>query len=214
MHRRLPTNPNLSLFEGEYYKNIPVLTNSGPLAEPYLEKIKSVFDKTLEEYSRVYVLRFDLRFPHGYFTLYSDHISKFIDSLKAKMYADLNRKNKQGMCDLRYVWAKEQDTSDNPHYHVAIFLNKDVYFTHGNISAYEGNLSAMIKQSWTSSLGLSTHEVVGRVNFPKFCGYWVDKNSMFFNNQYNDCFQRLSYLTKIETKIFQTGLKNFGSSRK
>jgi len=214
MHKRLFTNTNLSLFEDEYYKNIPVLTNSGPLSEPYLEKIKSVFDKTLEEYSRVYVLRFDLRFPQGYFTFDSDHISKFIESIKAKMDADLNRKNKKGMCHLRYVWAKEQDTSDNPHYHVAIFLNKDVYFVHGELSAHEGNLSAMIRQAWASSLGLSFHEIVGCVHFPKHCGYWVDKNSMFFIGQYNDCFQRLSYLAKVETKIFQCGLKNFGSSRR
>ncbi|HFD4028179.1 inovirus Gp2 family protein [Vibrio parahaemolyticus] len=214
MHKILFTNPNLSLFESDNYNSMPVLTTYGPFAKQYLERTKDVFDKTLEEYPRVYVLRFDLRFPQGYFTNDSDHISKFIESLKAKMDSDLNRKNKRGMCNLRYVWAKEQDTSDNPHYHVAIFLNKDVYFTHGRINADEGNLSAIIHQAWASSLGLSNHEVVGCVHFPKHCGYWVDKNSMFFNGQYNDCFQRLSYLAKVETKVFQCGLKNFGSSRR
>ncbi|MDH5938684.1 inovirus Gp2 family protein [Vibrio splendidus] len=212
MRRRLPTNPNLSLFEDEYYKNIPVLTNYGPLAEPYLEKIKSVFDKALEEYSRVYVLRFDLRFPSSYLTFDSDHISKFIASLKAKIHADLKRKNKLSLCDLRFVWAKEKDSSDNPHYHVAIFLNKDVYFTHGKLSAEDGNLSAMINHAWSSALSLFYHELVGCVNFPSRCSYWVDRKNMFFNDQYNDCFKRLSYLAKVKTKIFQGSLKNFGGS--
>ncbi|WP_434762508.1 inovirus Gp2 family protein [Vibrio fortis] len=214
MYKRLFTNTNLSLFESDKYKSIPVLTTCGPFAKQYLERTKSVFDKTLKEYPRVYVLRFDLRFPQRYFTFYSDHISKFIESLKSKIDADLNRKNKKGMCNLRFVWAKEQDTSDNPHYHVAIFLNKDVYFTHGYLSAHDGNLSAMIKQAWASSLGLLFHELNGCVHFPRDCGYWIDKNGILFKEQYNACFLRLSYLAKVETKIFQKGLKNFGSSRK
>ncbi|EGQ7913983.1 TPA: inovirus Gp2 family protein [Vibrio parahaemolyticus] len=214
MHKRLFTNPNLSLFESNEYNSIPVLTTCGPFAKQYLERTKAVFDKTLEEYPRVCVLRFDLRFPRGYFTFDSDHISKFIESLKAKMDADLNRKNKQGMCVLRYVWAKEQDISDNPHYHVAIFLNKDVYFTHGKINADEGNLSAMIHQAWASSLQCLLHEVSGCVHFPDNCGHWIDKNNISYDEDYSNCFKGLSYLAKVQTKVFQGGLKNFGSSRR
>nr|WP_275124505.1 inovirus-type Gp2 protein [Vibrio cholerae] len=32
---------------------------------------------------------------------------------------------------LRYVWVREQLSSENPHYHVALFLNKDIYFCLG-----------------------------------------------------------------------------------
>ncbi|WP_373272124.1 YagK/YfjJ domain-containing protein [Vibrio parahaemolyticus] len=42
----------------------------------------------------------------------------------------------------------------------------------------------------------------------------MDKNNISYDEDYSNCFKGLSYLAKVQTKVFQGGLKNFGSSRR
>ncbi|MBF4332576.1 inovirus Gp2 family protein, partial [Vibrio anguillarum] len=126
--KRLIQNSNLTLFYGERFFSNPVIKEHGPLCKEYLIAIKDVLDVSLAEYNRVYVQRIDLRYP-GYYENYNcGDISRFFSSLKEKIKYDLKTKNKIGKCNLRYVWVREQLSSENPHYHVALLLNKDVYF--------------------------------------------------------------------------------------
>ncbi|SGZ19817.1 inovirus Gp2 family protein [Moritella viscosa] len=214
MNNRLFTNTNLTLNTTSIFNDMLILNNHGPLVNEYLERCQNVLDLALFEYSRVYAFRFDLRYPEKYWATDTNVISKFTASLKAQIDADLNRKGKRGRSNLRYVWAKEQDTSTNPHYHLMIFLNKDIYFTKGNMNAVDGNLASMINQAWASALGLCTFELLGCVNFSNNGDYWINKNSVDLKKEYDACFQRLSYLAKSETKVYSGGCKSFGSSRK
>ncbi|GHY93278.1 inovirus Gp2 family protein [Vibrio cholerae] len=208
------SNPNLTMINESEFMSFPITTNNGNLARQYLYKIKETLDLSLTEHHRIYVQRVDLRYPKNFFGYNSYAITRFIESLKSKIESDLNRKKKNGKCKLRYVWAREQACSETPHYHVALILNKDVYFCLGNFSNDNGNLSSMIKEAWASALGIEYFQVENSVHFPKNSTYYIHKGRESYLEEYRQCFYRLSYLAKIDTKIYSNGLKNFSTSRK
>ncbi|CAB1238941.1 inovirus Gp2 family protein [Vibrio cholerae] len=212
--KRLIQNPNLTLFYDERFLSNPVIKEHAPLCKEYLIAIKDVLDTSLTEYSRVYVQRIDLRYPSYYTGHNFGDISRFFSSLKAKIKHDLKTKGKVGKCTLRYVWVREQLSSGNPHYHVALFLNKDVYFCLGDITKDSDNFSSMIKAAWASALGIEYFEVKSSVHFPSNSTYYIYKGKDPYQEEYRQCFYRLSYLAKIDTKIYSNGLKNFSTSRK
>jgi len=212
--KRLIQNSNLTLFHDESFFSNPVIVRHGPLCENYLVSIRDVLEFSLAEYNRVYVQRIDLRYPNYYSEYNSGDISRFISSLNAKIKHDLKTKNKVGKCNLRYIWVREQLSSENPHYHVALFLNKDVYFCLGDFTNDSGNLSAMIKEAWASALGVDYFVVENSVHFPKNSTYHIHKNRESYQEEYKMCFHRLSYLAKVNTKVYSNGLKNISTSRK
>lgn len=189
----------------------------------YLLKIKSVFDKALMEHPRTFVIRFDLHIPIHPICVdipnpYSSNvISKFIDSFKAHIKADLNTKRREGKrvheTSIRYIWVKEQKTAQEPHYHVALFLNNDTYFTLGNYDGSGNNLASKVYSAWASALGIEYFSISRYVHFPQDTPtYFVNMNSSKYIDDYNQVFYRLSYLAKLETKVFGTKEKNFGYS--
>ncbi|WP_267865234.1 YagK/YfjJ domain-containing protein, partial [Vibrio parahaemolyticus] len=58
-------------------------------------------------------------------------IKRFFESLKAKIKAQEKRmkasEKRVYPCHLRYVWCRERNKSDNDHYHLVLFFNKDRY---------------------------------------------------------------------------------------
>lgn len=206
---RVPGNSNLTIFHNQLFNGMPVYRK--PLVKEYLMSIQHFLEMSLNEYSRLYVLRFDLRYPENYFCFDSGlDITTFIARLNSRLEADLKRKGKEHKCHMRYVWVKEKEYSDNYHYHFAISLNKDVYFTKGKFDSSERNLSKMIQEAWESVIGNCIPGQSGLVHFCENGDYWINDKG----DKYKECFERLSYLAKIETKNFGTGQKNLGSSRK
>ncbi len=97
---------------------------------------------------------------------------------------------------------------------MALFLNKDVYFCLGDVTNDSGNLSSMIKGAWASALGIEYFEVKSSVHFLSNSTYYIYKEKESYQETYRQCFYRLSYLAKTDTKIYSNGLKNFSTSRK
>lgn len=190
----------------------------------YLSRIKSVLDKAMDEYSRVVVLRFDLHFPKifSHADIPSEYdssvITRFIESFKAQVTADKNRKRREAKrwygCTVRYIWAKEIHSAINPHYHVALVLNRDAYFGFGRYSQLRTNVAGKIYRAWASALSRSAEESMPLVHIPNNPVYNLDKNSPYYLEQYKAVFYRLSYLAKIETKCFGNRGKNFATSRR
>ncbi|MEC6832291.1 inovirus Gp2 family protein [Photobacterium toruni] len=192
--------------------------------EGYLSSIEKVIDKSLNDYSRILAVRFDLRLPKGNSDDYIDiHdgfnrerlLSKFIDSLKSKVKFYVKRKNKEWRrnhrCQLRYVWCREKESSDNEHYHVMIIVNKDIYRMIGEYH-HNGSLASMIVSAWGSSLELDFDQVKRLVYFPKNHSYIIDYNSSEYINQYDCLFHRVSYLAKTRTKNINRYYRSFGCS--
>lgn len=195
------------------------------LCVEYLESIHTTIDKALSEHSRTTVLRFDLHLPeritcpdypyeHG-----SGVITRFIESFKAQIKADLVKKEREGKrvhsCTPRFVWGKETNEATQPHYHVALLLNKDTYLGFGDYRTLNNNLAGKIYRAWASALMYKPEDVMNLVHIPRDTPcYHLEKNSRFYQHQCNEVFRRLSYLAKFETKHYGQKSKNFSCSRK
>ena len=83
----------------------PVLTSIGPLSPYYLDRVLTVLNRALADHPRTLAIRFDLRLPDGYGDVGSDLMTKFVESLKAQIKADLHRRTAQGkrvhLCNMR-----------------------------------------------------------------------------------------------------------------
>ena len=213
MNKRLATNTNIKLFQGNEYDGLPILDYV--MSKDYLKKIKITSRYALHDHTRSLIIRADLRVPIWMGNVDTALISQFIASLKAQIKADLQKKANAGSrvypCNLRYVWAKEQDLSWHWHYHTLLFLNKDAYHTVGDINAVNGNMAARIKKAWASALGLGIDETAGLV---QFCGeFHLDNNSPWINAHLSPVFEAASYLAKVATKNYGDHTKHFGCSR-
>ena len=229
-----PHNHNLTVYSKEsWWNNHPVLQKPLGLVEQYLRRIQQTLDHACTEYTRLSVMRFDLHFPQNLHCRDDQAISRFVDALKAKIRADQQRKQAQGKraypCNLYYVWAKERVSSEACHYHMAIMLNRDAYFTLGNYTAAAccndpdmpvdhwqeppENMAGRILSAWASALGMSMAHMVGLVHFPDNPVYSLNRNDMAFTDQYNAVFRRLSYFAKVESKQYGDRSRHFGCSR-
>lgn len=218
MRLRHPQNTNLHLHHAPYWKGYPVLQNRGPLVEEYLEKIDRTLVNATQEYSRVSVFLVCVRFPStGEAFREAAFISNFSASLKAQLAAEEERKRSIGQriypCQPRFVWVREQDGAEKPHFHIAIILNKDAFHTLGDFGASEGNMAARITKAVASSMSISVEAARGLAHFPENPVYYLDVNSQMFGVQRSAVFRRISYFAKAATKKYGTGGKNFGCSR-
>jgi hypothetical protein len=198
------------------FQGMKVQTKCGPLKSSYLSSIKKTLDLALSEHPKTCAMRFDLRYPDSFekHQAESKHISKFIDSLKAILDADLKRKKKIDRCTLRTIWVKEQRESVKPHYHAVLLVNGNVYNQLGLFTKDQGNMAARIKKAWASALGVELWEIDGAVHFSDNPTYMVDKNKPDYKERYEELFYRLSYFAKLDTKVYGDSSKNFGCSRK
>lgn len=217
---RNPFNPNQTLFLEPTYKNFPVQTHQGPLIENYLQRLHGMFVSAMNEYSRLYVVRLDLRFRAGDelpdIARTNLPIKKFLDSLKAKLkHKDMmtlrrtGRKNDHGM---RYAWAREIGSdSQRPHYHLVLILNGDAYRSLGNYrDAEQPGLYKRCQEAWASAIGQPFDLADGLVS--------VAPNGQWSLNRLDqmvfcDAFYSASYLCKARSKVFELGFHAFDCSR-
>ncbi|MBR9873168.1 MAG: inovirus Gp2 family protein [Vibrionaceae bacterium] len=208
----------------QLFNQLPVL-DGYELKESYLTSIQNVMNNALADHPRTMMVRFDLHLPSqgncpDSPQMYDTSvITQFIESFKAHVNADLAKKKgvqkRVHPCHLRYIWAKEMNEARQPHYHLALFVNKDKYFTLGEYRWVSDNLAGMIYKAWHSALGLGFEGGLNLVHFPMDTPiYYIDCNSESYITQYNEAYRRLSYLAKVETKQYGDRTKNFSCSRK
>lgn len=187
-------------------------------------KVIDVVNNALIFHKRIIAIRVDLRYPGKSQEMvfqrgYSDSdISRFIASLKAKLDADLVRKEKAWGRSLKnhlsYVWAREiGPRSLKPHYHLLLLMNKDVYHCLGDYQATEGTLASLISSAWCSALDLPAWQFGNLVSFPPSPVSYLDANSSAFEQQVLTVLNRAAYLCKFETKQAEAGYRAFGTSR-
>ncbi|WP_019613663.1 inovirus Gp2 family protein [Psychromonas ossibalaenae] len=217
-------NRNLTIFNQSQFNGWDLLPNLRMITQ-YLQSIESVLDKALTEHPRTLVVRFDLHlpsvvdcpdYPREFDTTV---ITRFIESFKAQVNADLIKKRREGnrvhSCTVRYAWCKETANAAQHHYHVALLLNKDTYYGFGDYRAVNNNLAGKIYRAWASALMFSPEDILTLIHFPKDTPcYHLNVNSSEYNTECNKVFRRLSYLAKAETKEYGNRSNNFGCSRK
>lgn len=110
--------------------------------------------------------------------------------------------------DLRYVWAKERDTSHHDHYHVRLFLNANAYRTLGRLDKDDGNLSVRLLKAWATALRLYPEDVEGLVHME---GNRILRRGN--SDQLSDFFEWCSYMCKANSKNYGRNGKSFGYSQ-
>lgn len=190
----------------------------------YIGRIEEVVNLALQDHSRTSAIRIDLRFPdintdHPSYFVNSDTsaITRFIRSLEAQLKADLARKSARQQRvlknTLRYCWVREYGPkSQKPHYHVLLFLNKDIYAFLGDYKAGEGNLASKIQRAWCSALGIDVDWFSSLVQFHNPAVYYLDVNSCEFQNNLRRFLLDAEYLAKEYSKVISPRARSFGCS--
>lgn len=212
------------------YKGLEVLYPVSELNTHYLDRIILTMSKALKDYKRVHALRLDLRLPvsdsekdilrrdevlNNTFNQ-KNIIKRFFESLKAKIKAQEKRmkasEKRVYPCHLRYVWCRERNKSNNDHYHLVLFFNKDRYFSSG-YRDNEESLVRLIMDAWSSALGEYVDNADRLVQLVYKGTHYLDQNKYDFENKYQALFTRLSYFAKNRTKHYGEGKRCFGTSQ-
>ncbi|HHG3301364.1 TPA: inovirus Gp2 family protein [Vibrio parahaemolyticus] len=212
------------------YKGLDVLYPVSELNTHYLDRITLTMSKALKDYKRVHALRLDLRLPVSdseknilrrdeFLNNTFDQkniIKRFFESLKAKIKAQEKRmkasEKRVYPCHLRYVWCRERNKSNNDHYHLVLFFNKDRYFSSG-YRDNEESLVRLIMDAWSSALGEYVDNADRLVQLVYKGTHYLDQNKYDFENKYQALFTRLSYFAKNRTKHYGEGKRCFGTSQ-
>jgi hypothetical protein len=242
--KRVPGSPQLRLHYESHYDNWPVLQQPkyGGLVENYLKRTWEVIDTALSEYPRVYAVRVDLRYPKSYpGELRQDNhcMKRFFDYLQR----ELDRAGLKYPTRMHYVWAREQDSSAHPHYHLLLLLNRDAINQIGNYAPcdeggyHQHTLYHRIARAWAGALGLVNdrgieglvHYAVGRqydTDSPYGCDDPTRRRKVDYrtgqfqirrgksDHELARLYYRASYLCKAYSKCFGQGIYSFGSSRR
>ena len=208
--------------------------NHGALNDLILDKLISTTNKAIDEHPRTMAVRVDLRLPYipdsknpsdwdsPSHELKIDNavISRFIASLKAQVRQDLKKKQNDGRrihpCRVRYCWVRELgDNSEQCHYHIVLFFNKDAYAHLGALKSIfcNRNLIVKIRKAWASALNGSYEECEFLVHIPQNPIYYLNRNNAFNTNVYSEFIYRASYLAKDKTKPYGDGYRCFGCSQ-
>ncbi len=184
----------------------------------YLDILDTVLEKAVKSHRRTFAVRVDLRLGNiDPLFGYTDLMKRFIASLNSQIKAQQQRKAREGKRVrpnvLRYIWVKEQATAEQPHYHLILLLNRDVYHCLGDFDSPK-SLAFKIQKAWASALGYDVDEVCRLVHFPKNGTCELDANAVDFDDDYERFYQRAKYLCKEYSKRWVKGQRNIGSSQR
>lgn len=215
---RHPENTSLILHSDSHFQGWLIQRDKGPFIKQYLDRLLKTMQCTLNEYSRVFAFRVDLRFPIGTQSpgcgYTNEVIGDFIASFKAKIehsrYKARQLNKNSHNSKVRYVWAREEGQEGKPHYHLVILLNRDAFNALGYYTSDRSNIFSRLQQAWANALGLTVEEVVGLVHIPVNARYELDRDKP---EKQADFFYRASYLCKSATKVFGNGNHGFGTSK-
>lgn len=205
----------MNLYDSEY----------GSHVKSYRQRIIELINKAVKEHNRTLAIRVDLHDPaildNGdtiscIADTDSGSISRFTNSLKAKLAADEQRKRKEGKRahsnTLRYAWVREFTQNGKRHFHIFLFLNKDAYYHLGDYNLDEDTLRTMITSAWCSALNLTPEEGQHLVQYPANGKYILNRDNILNGIYPDDLLNRIDYLTKVKSKIFDDGYRSFGCS--
>lgn len=177
-----------------HFHNHPISTshaNKLGCSEEVLEKIESKLDSMIEKHSKVFTLRFDIRYPKSMNIVCGNElISNFVDNF--------TRSFKRKKCcgghkiDPKCIYVEERESSENKHYHFFVLMN-------GNARNNVNTIHSKANQLWNSTVH---SDEKGLVDFCKKYenGIRINRNAEDFQVQYNKAFYQASYLAKTRGK--------------
>ncbi|EWH02095.1 YagK/YfjJ domain-containing protein [Halomonas sp. BC04] len=219
-----PDNSKLRLYYDNWYRGLPVQQHAlGPQIENYLETTQRVLQHTINQQCRTFVFRLDLRFPQAMPVgpIHADNacLSRFFYALRKELDAAGTKYHSE----IRYLWCREQDTSDKPHYHLLLLLNYDAFRSLGSFSpSFDGgydqnNLYHRCVRAWSWAIGWPLDDMAGRVHVAtnhltrEPCVYCLHRDD---TATFAAVFYVASYLCKAYSKLVAKGYRCFDGSRR
>lgn len=204
------------------WRGLPVQLLPHQLHQTYMQRMHALLMDCLTLHPRWSVFRIDLRVPEGG-SLPPGAITDFIESMKSQMahaQATKYAAGKRGYDPmLRYV--REWNGADFPHYHVALLLNRDAYFSLGITVNYSPMNAAMARclpdvricKAWGVALRVEWCTALRGVHFPERPVSPLQIRNADYQQQLIGVLYCLSYFAKFQTKLYGDGQRNFGMSQ-
>jgi hypothetical protein len=186
------------IFKG-YKVNCGIRGNLG-LKGDILEAILFRFRIMTECHPYVLILRYDLRFPqHVHFPDLKLALQKFTNHFSIF----LNRRN----ISYHYVWVKEINHSENPHYHCVFFVSTGRYdspyaLNHEAQSIWSRICSDSFYHAPKSLLHYCPRKFQDGIVQDSVL---LSRDDPHFEFNFRECFYWLSYLAKVNSKILNPG---------
>lgn len=195
--------------------------------ENYRERTLNVIQLATQDHPRTLAIRVDLHDPaildngDAINCLHDNSpnvIARFINSLKAKIEAYQQRQRMNGKRvypnTLRYAWVREYTQTGKRHYHMILLLNKDAFYHLGDYDVELVTLRTMIITAWCSALSIHPDVGQGLVHFAD-----TGKSELYLKDVESGLYpvellNRIDYMAKEKSKIFEDGNRNFGCSIK
>ncbi|SFT80025.1 YagK/YfjJ domain-containing protein [Halomonas saccharevitans] len=227
LRKRHWDNPHLRLWFDAYYHDMRVQTSRGPLIENYLYTLLRVMNQARRANSRTYAIRIDLRFPEAMPVSSLLASNAAMNKFFTRLGWELDLIKIKYPHDMRYVWVREQDTSDKPHYHVLLLFNGNALQSLGPLSAYAEKsateayagdiLYHRLVRAWEGVIGLPAEQMGGLVNVSKD-KFTKELITFHFHRDDQDSFEQLfyaaSYMCKAHTKPIAQGMHCCDGSRR
>ncbi len=199
---------NNNITYNQYYNGNQILTNAQEGLGCYYEilnRLDMVFNDMTSQYSRVFFMRADLKFPIDFHYINNNHyLERFLHNFSRHL------KNKG--INHKYLWVRELTKTGGIHYHL-VFLMEG----HKTISTFKHFQN--MEHTWarvlgiTSALGLVDHCTVRRDGTRQNNGLMITKDVYGnLSQEYGVAFEWASYLAKVNTKSASEGVRSFGSS--
>ena len=179
----------------ETFHGYPIMTDKArglACDAKVLNEIERQFDYAEETKSKVFFMRYDIRFPEGYTHadngVFREFQSKFVKNL-----------SRQGLKP-QYIAVREQSKEKHQHYHVALLLDgQKTQSIHNHIQTAE-RLSTLGLPARENGYGLIDDCTTFRTGEKQINGVMLRPDDPDMEAKKADCFRRASYLAKTNTK--------------
>ena len=202
---------NKNITTAKTFNDYPIMTDqdTGLSCDiKILTEIERQFQHAEDTKSKIFFMRYDIRFPEGFNHADNSAFREF----QSKFMKNLSRKGLKP----QYVAVREQSTEKHQHYHVALLLD-------GQKTQSIHNHIATAERLWDSTLGLPAREngygliddcTTGREGEKQVNGVMLRPDDPEMEVKKDECFKRASYLAKTSTKGYAPkGQRELFSSR-
>ncbi len=179
--------------------------NDLQIREDIQSKISSLLEYVTNKHSKIIPVRFDVHYP-------SEMQSSGTNTDISKMMSKLIQKYKRQGLDPHYYWVREQESSHNPHYHCALFLDGHKIYKYGHVFLNAENL-------WQKTIGsehggLIHHCRKGKDDKEHQNGIRLVRSSPDYREKFDQVHYQNSYCSKASQKSEpKDGLRDIGMSR-
>ena len=186
------------LWKQDEYDQYSVMVNADQehfCDEKILKKIKEQFDYAEQTKSKIWFMRYDVRFQgeereRSDNQLFSEFQSKFIKNLTRQQLKP------------QYVAVREQSREKHQHYHVVLWLDgQKTQSIHNHIQTAERLWDRTLAlPERPNGYGLVDDCTKSRAGQKQVNGVMLRKDDPDYKSKKDDCFRRASYLAKVNTK--------------